>query len=113
MIELTLDKETNAGELFHAATGSTFKIKPMSVARYNALVKKCTKGEDIDGIALKKLVAVEVIEDWSDNIKAECTPDNKALFGAKFAAKIMPDIVEKALQLGTGIDEEKEEAKKD
>ena len=105
-MDLTLDKETATDELFHSATGSKFTIAPMTIARYNALIKKNTKSDVLDGIALKKDVAVEVIMSWSDNIKAECDEANKAKFGAKFAAVIMPEIVEKALALGTGVSEE-------
>lgn len=110
-MDLNLDKETATDEFFHSATGSTFTVKPMTIARYNALLKKNTKGEVLDGIALKKDCAVEIISSWSDNIKGECNDVNKAKFGAKFAATIMPEIIEKSLELGTGIDTEIDAAK--
>lgn len=110
-MDLNLERETATGKYFHAATGSTFDIKPITTARYNALLKKHTKNDDLDGIALKKDLAVEIITGWSDNIKAECDDVNKAKFGAKFAAAIMPELVEEALKLGTGLVEEVDAAK--
>lgn len=116
---LSLQKETNTVEYFHAETKTSYQLKPLTAKRYQQILARNTKADKVDVIGKMTQIAVEHIESWEGvgeivdgkAMPSECDIKNKASFGEKFAYKIMPSITDKAMEAATSDDMEIDAAK--
>lgn len=115
-IKLLLNPAAASKACTHPETGVTFMIKPLSPERYEEIRAASVKKYKDDFNKFRGELAVEVIDDWGDEIgdkgvPVPCDEANKRQFGRTHSVNIMPWIIDQACGLGHFIIEEETAAK--
>lgn len=99
----------------HTESGAKFELRTLSPSKREAMRRRHLKGEQLQLVDYMKEAADYTIVSWWDvgdgSETAECTKENRALFGANFATSIMPWLLGEAESLDAYISEEVSEAK--
>lgn len=115
-VKLLLNPAAASKACIHPETGITFHIKPLSPERYEEVRLASVKKYKDDFNKFRGELAVEIIEDWGDEVGDKngplpCDEANKRQFGRVQSINIMPWMVDQATSLSHFIIEEEVSAK--
>ncbi len=101
----------------HTESGARFEVRHLTPAKREAMRNRHMKGGELKLVEYMKEAAQFAIVNWwevgNSGETAECSDENKEVFGANFATSIMPWLLSEAESLDVFFTDEKAAAKND